>query len=98
MAGRGHPTSEVRGSGREELPGVRGQGCGREEPPTPEARASGWEEQPEEWWLCRRRRAWRSYPTLNVRNGGGKEIPLVQGKGQRLCFAGAAVRRYPTPR
>ena len=34
-------------------------------------------------------------PTLNVRNGGGKEIPLVQGKEQRLCFAGAAVKRYP---
>ena len=29
--------------------------------------------------------------------GGGKEIPLVQGKEQRLCFAGAAVKRYPTP-
>ena len=32
------------------------------------------------------------------RNGGSKEIPLVQGKEQRLCFAGAAVKRYPTPR
>ena len=37
-------------------------------------------------------------PTSNVRNGGGKEIPLVQGKEQQLCFAGAAVKRYPTPR
>ena len=35
---------------------------------------------------------------LKVRNGGGKEIPLVQGKEQRLGFAGAAMRRYPTPR
>ena len=33
--------------------------------------------------------------TLMVRNGGGKEIPLVQGKEQWLCFAGAAVKRYP---
>ena len=40
------------------------------------------------------RRAQRSYPTLKVRNGGGKEIPLIQGKEQRLCFAGAAVKRY----
>ena len=32
---------------------------------------------------------------MNVRNGGGKEIPLIQGKEQRLCFAGAAVKRYP---
>ena len=35
---------------------------------------------------------------MKVRNGGGKEIPLVQGKEQRLCFAGAAVERYPMPR
>ncbi|KAI4548527.1 hypothetical protein MG293_000857 [Ovis ammon polii] len=35
---------------------------------------------------------------LKVRNGGGKEIPLVQDKEQRLCFAGAAVKRYPTPK
>ena len=32
---------------------------------------------------------------MKVRNGGGKEIPLIQGKGQWLCFAGAAVKRYP---
>ena len=35
---------------------------------------------------------------MKVRNGGGKEILLVQGKEQRLCFAGAAVKRYPTPK
>ena len=28
-------------------------------------------------------------------NGGRKEIPLFQGKEQWLCFAGAAVKRYP---
>ena len=44
-----------------------------------------------EQWLHGCRRAYRSYPTLKVRNGGGKEIPLVQGKEQRLCFAGAAM-------
>ena len=27
-----------------------------------------------------------------IRNSGSKEIPLVQGKEQRLCFAGAAVK------
>ena len=32
---------------------------------------------------------------MKVRNGYGKEIPLVQGKEQRLCLAGAAVKRYP---
>ena len=32
---------------------------------------------------------------MKVRKDGGEEIPLVQGKEQRLCFAGAAVKRYP---
>ena len=35
---------------------------------------------------------------LKIRKGGGEEIPLVQGKEQWLCFAGAAVKRYPTPK
>ena len=43
------------------------------------------------------RRSNPSYPMLKVRNGGGKEIPLIQGKEQRLCFAGAAIKRYPMP-
>ena len=50
------------------------------------------------WWLCGHRRARRSHPTLKVRKGGGKEIPLIQSKEQRLCFAGAAVKRYPMPK
>ena len=32
---------------------------------------------------------------MKVRKGSGKEIPLIQGKEQQLCFAGAAVKRYP---
>ena len=28
--------------------------------------------------------------------GRREEIPLIEGKEQRLCFAGAAVKRYPT--
>ena len=48
-----------------------------------------------EWWLCRCRRAERSYSTFKIRRGGGEEIPLVQGKEQQLRFAGAAVKRYP---
>ena len=35
---------------------------------------------------------------MKVRNGGGKEIPLVQGKEQQLLFAGAAVKRFPMPK
>ena len=42
--------------------------------------------------------ALRSYPRLKVRKGGSEEIPLVQGKEQWLRSAGAAVKRYPTPK
>ena len=35
---------------------------------------------------------------IKVRKGGGEEIPLVQGKAQWLRFAGAAVKRYSTPK
>ena len=35
---------------------------------------------------------------MKVRKGSGEEIPLIQGKEQWLCFAGAAVKRYPTPK
>ena len=35
---------------------------------------------------------------MKVRKGGGEEITLVQGKEQWLRFAGAAVKRYPTPK
>ena len=35
---------------------------------------------------------------MKVRKKGGEEIPLVQGKEQQLRFAGAAVKRYPTPK
>ena len=49
-----------------------------------------------EWWLRWGRRAKRSNSTFKVRRGGGEEIPLVQGKEQRLGFAGTAVKRYPT--
>ena len=49
-----------------------------------------------EQWLCRHRRAERSYSTFKVRRGGGEETPFVQGKEQQLRFAGAAMKRYPT--
>ena len=38
------------------------------------------------------RRAYKSYSTFKVRRGDNEEIPLVQGKEQRLRFAGAAVK------
>ena len=35
---------------------------------------------------------------MKVRNPGSKEIPLIQGKEQQLCFAGASMKRYPKPK
>ena len=35
---------------------------------------------------------------MKVRKGCSEEIPLIQGKKQWLHFAGAAVKRYPTPK
>ena len=67
MTLRSHPEPEARGGSWEEAP-------------TPQAGASGREEQPEERWLSRHRRDYRSYPTLKARNGGGKETPLIQCK------------------
>ena len=49
-----------------------------------------------EQWLCGHRKAKRNYSMFKVRRGGGEEIPLVHGKKQWLCFAGAAVKIYPT--
>jgi len=47
-------------------------------------------------WMQRHRRAERSYSTFKVRRGGSETIPSIQGKEQRLRFAGIAVKRYPT--
>ena len=38
----------------------------------------------------------RSYPTSRLRDGLREELSHVQGKEQWLCFAGAAMKRYPT--
>ena len=81
MAERSYPTSEVRGSSREEL--SRNQGAvdawaqeGLEELSHVEGQ--------KEWWLRGCRRAYRSYSTIKVRRGSGEEIPLVQCE---LCWS-----------
>ena len=68
----------------------------RESYPTSKVRGGGREELFKKQWLRGRRRAERSYSAFKVRRGGGEEIHLVQGEEQRLRFAGAAVKRYPT--
>ena len=35
---------------------------------------------------------------MKVRKGGSEETPFIQGKEQQLRFAGAAVKRHPTPK
>ena len=37
----------------------------------------------------------KSYPAPEVRGGGQEELPYVQGKEQRLHFAGADMKRDP---
>ena len=94
MAESSYPVSKAKGGGREEPPHVRGQGqrlkpgevAGRSKPTS------------KEWWLPGRRMAERSYSTFKVRRGSGEEIPLIQGKEQWLCFAGATLKRYPMPK
>ena len=61
--------------------------------PMSEVRGGGREELPHLQGAAAvgRWRAERSYSTFKVRRGD-----LVQGKERWLCFAGAAVKRYPT--
>ena len=80
VAERSYPMPEVSSGSREELPHT----CKRSNPTSKEQLLHG------------HRRSKRSYSTFKVRRGGHEEISLVQGKEQWLCFAGAAVKRYPT--
>ena len=102
-----YPTSEVRGSGQEELPCVRGQGqrlrrATRRRKPgaVPEARGCGWEEQPHVQGVVavRAQEGLEEPSHVEGQEGRWEEIPLIQGKEQQLCFAGTAVKRYPSPR
>ena len=68
--------------------------------PTPKARGRGHEEQPH---VQRVVAVWAQEgleePShVEGQEGWWEEIPLIQGKEQQLCSAGAAVKRYPTPK
>ena len=93
-----YTTPEVRSSGQDDLPHARGQGGSRDATPHPRSGAVAERSNPtsKERWLCRRRRAERSYSMFKIKRVGSEEIPLVQGKEQWLCFAGAALKKYPT--
>ena len=65
-----------------------------------EARDGGWEEQPHAQGVVavRAQEGLEEPSHAEGQEGRREEIPLIQGKEQRLCFAGAAVKRYPTPK
>ena len=84
-ARRSHLASEARGSDLEEPPRARGQGQRLGEA-TRGVVAAQAQEDLEELSHVEGQERWR------------KEIPLVQGKEQWLCFAAAAVKRYHMPR
>ena len=90
-----------RRSSLEELPHIQGQGqwLGGATP-CPKSGAVAERSNPtsKERQLHGHRRAERNYSTFKVRRGGSEEILLVQGKEQQLRFAGAAVKRHPTPK
>ena len=60
-------------------------GVGREEQPHVQGVVAAWAQEGLEELLH-----------VQGQEGGSEEIPLVQGKEQWLCFAGADVKRYPT--
>ena len=86
VAERSYPTSEVRGGGLVELSHTQGQGR-RPRGATPHPRSGG----------CTGKRGPRG-ATPTSRSGGEVDTLLVQGKEQRLRFAGAVMKRYPHPR
>ena len=67
--------------------------------PTPKARGGGREDQPHaQGALAARAQGLEELSHVEGQEGRCKEIPLVQGKEQWLRFAGAAMKRYPTPK
>ena len=64
-----------------------------------EARGGGWEEQPHTQGVVavQAQEGLEEPSHVEGQEGRWEEIPLIQGKEQWLCFAGAAVKRYPTP-
>ena len=66
----------------------------------PEARGGGPEDQPhfQGAVAARAQEGPEELSHFEGQEGRGEEIPLVQGKEHSLCFAGTAVKRYPTPK
>ena len=78
---------KARGGGQEEHPHAQGQGGGWEEQPHIQGVLAVWAQEGLE-----------EPSHIEGQEGQWEEIPLIQGKEQWLCFPGAAVKRYPTPK
>ena len=68
--------------------------------PTPKASGGSRKEQPHVQGVVavRAQEGLEKPSHIEGQKGLWQEIPLIQGKEQQLCFAGAAVKRYPHPR
>ena len=68
--------------------------------PTPKARSGSSEEQPHIQGVVavRAQEGLEDPSHVEGQQGQQEEIPFIQGKEQWLCFAGVAVKRYPTPK
>ena len=66
----------------------------------PKARGSGREEQPHVQGVAVvwAQEGLEEPSHVEGQEGQREEIPLIQGKDQWPCFAGAAVKRYPMPK
>ena len=99
-AGRSYPVSEVRGSGREELPPTQGQG---QQPggatPRPRSGVVAKRSNPtsKKRWLCGRRRAERS-SVFKVRRGGGEDTPSSKVRSSSCALLEQPRRDTPRPR
>ena len=107
MARRIYPMPEARDGSWEEPPHVLRQGrrprpgvVARRSNRRPEARAATWRSNPmpKEWWLLRRRRAYRSYPTLKVRKGGRRRYPSSKVGSSSCALLEQLWRDTPHPR
>ena len=78
---------EARGGSQEEQPNARGQGGDQEEQP-----------HAQEVVAVRAQEGLEEPSHIEGQEGQCKEIPLIQGKEQWLCFPGAAVKRYAMPK
>ena len=79
--------SEVRSGGWRSYPASEVRGGGQEEPPHVQGVVA-----------AQAQEGLEELSHFESKEGGGEEIPLIQSKEQRLHFAGAAVKRYPTPK